>query len=54
LRKAIGIAANSNAWFKREDKGQRLGAIIFKHFTSLPEDNFLKKQLTTLSQWFDQ
>jgi len=51
IRKAIGMAAKTGAWFKSQDKGQQLGKLIFDNFENMEETNLMKKQLTALSNW---
>ncbi len=52
LRKAIGLAANKGGWFKRQNKGELLGDLIFEHYDQL-ENTVLKQRLEALSIWSD-
>jgi predicted ATP-dependent endonuclease of OLD family len=54
MRKAIGITAKRNDWFKRIDHGEVLGNIIFKYFDEMDEHNHLKKIFVGLSTWVDE
>lgn len=40
-------------WFKRIDRGEKLGNLIFKHFDSINEDTRLKKQLKQIMRWVE-
>jgi putative ATP-dependent endonuclease of OLD family len=53
IRIAIGMAAKTGDWFKRIDRGQQLGKMIFSDFDSLKTDNIIRKQLDALSDWID-
>lgn len=55
LRKAISSAsvASKKEWFKRIDRGEMLGEIIFKHFSSMGDATPLKKMLCGISEWVD-
>jgi putative ATP-dependent endonuclease of the OLD family len=54
LRKAISEASivKEKEWFKSITKGERLGNLIFLHYSDL-EDNELKQNLDKLSNWID-
>lgn len=40
-------------WFKRIDRGEKLGNLIFKHFDSINEETCLKKQLKQIMGWVE-
>ena len=52
-RRSLGERAKSknNSWFKRIDKGERLGMLIEDILPSLPEDNILRRHFTALEEW---
>lgn len=55
MRQAIGKAAKpkeAKGWFKRIDRGEFLGSVIFNYFGKM-EDKKIKKQLEDLSKWID-
>jgi len=53
-REALGKTAKDkdNGWFKRIDKGEFLGSVIFKYFDRM-KDKHIKKQLDELLKWID-
>lgn len=40
-------------WFKRIDRGEELGNIIFKHFDNINNETRLKKQLNQIMRWIE-
>lgn len=40
-------------WFKRIDRGEELGNIIFKHFDNINNETRLKKQLNLIMRWIE-
>lgn len=56
MRQAMGKASlikkDDKEWFKRIDRGEFLGSIIFKYFDNM-KDKKLKEQLEHLSNWID-
>lgn len=40
-------------WFKRIDRGEELGNIIFKHFDNINDETCLKKQLNQIMRWIE-
>lgn len=53
MRQAIGKTAKDKEWFKRIDRGEFLGSIVFKYFNQI-KDKKLKEQLENLSNWVDE
>jgi putative ATP-dependent endonuclease of the OLD family len=54
IRKAVGIVAKTNGWFKTIQKGQALGNLIFiDNEASLNDQSALSKQLIKISNWID-
>jgi len=53
MREALAEAAKKGEWFKRIDRGEVLGSIIFKYFDQIEDNKALKKQLQNLSNWVD-
>lgn len=50
LRKVLGEIANKNKWFKRPDKGEKLGKLIFAFYDEMQDkDIYLKMQ--QLKSW---
>lgn len=49
----FGKEAKKSKWYKRIDKGEELGDVIFKNWDVLSEDCRLKKVLKSLSNWID-
>ena len=52
LREAIGLAAKKNEWFKSQTKGEMLGNLLFKHYTTIGT-NELTQSLEALSNWIE-
>jgi predicted ATP-dependent endonuclease of OLD family len=55
MRQAMGEASRikDKEWFKRIDRGEFLGSIVFKHLDNM-KDKKLKGQLEGLSNWIDE
>ena len=49
----FGKEAKKKEWYKRIDKGELLGDVIFENWNSLPEECRLKQVLKSLSDWID-
>ena len=50
IRLAVGIAADQGKWFKRQDKGEELGKLVFSHLNTISKtDSGLK--LHELAEW---
>jgi hypothetical protein len=52
LRNAIGLAAKAKDWFKRIGTGERLGEVVCRHITHIPETDLAKK-MAELRRWID-
>ena len=52
LREAIGLAAKKNGWFKSQTRGEMLGNLLFKHYTTIGT-NELTQSLEALSNWIE-
>jgi len=50
IREAIGNSAKSNSWFKRPDRGRKLGELIYPHLTTIPDTDIAIK-LEKLKVW---
>jgi hypothetical protein len=50
LREAIGCAADQEKWFKRMDKGQRLGELVAKHLDRM-EGTATARTVKALQEW---
>lgn len=50
---AIGIAAKSGSWYKRQDYACNLGEIILSEFDNISNDCCLKAEFTRLLKWIE-
>jgi hypothetical protein len=50
IREAIGNAAKQGSWFKRIDKGEKLGELISQHLSAIPTTDLAKK-IEALRGW---
>lgn len=50
VRKALGAAAKTGEWFKRVEKGERLGQLIAEHWPSIATTS-LGRGLTAIADW---
>ena len=53
VRETITNISKSSEWFKRIDRGEELGNIIFKHFDKISDESCLKKQLHQIMRWIE-
>lgn len=53
LRCALGLAAKSGEWYKRQSYGEMMGAIILSHYDELSERCKLKTEIDAISKWID-
>lgn len=53
LRKAIGIVAGLNSWFKRIDYSEQVGQCILRHYDELDAGCHLKAEIDEISNWID-
>ncbi len=53
LRDAVGKAAHKNTWFKRIDRGEKLGEIVVKYLHQIP-DRDLARKIRMLREWVDK
>ncbi len=47
------ISDKDKAWFKRINRGEELGNIIFKNYEHLDSESCLKKQLNKIMEWIE-
>ena len=50
-RKALGKIANETGWFKRVDRGEKMGDAIFANFDVIGEDTTLHKNILAIIDW---
>lgn len=50
-RKKIGNAAKCGEWFKKIDRGEKMGDVIFSGFDSIRKDTMLYKVLSSVKTW---
>ena len=52
-RRSLGkcAKAKNNSWFKRIDKGERLGMLLAEILPTLPEGNILRRHFTAIEAW---
>ena len=50
IREAIGISAKSTGWFKRTNRGEKLGELIYPHLATIP-DSDLAIKFRELKEW---
>ena len=53
LREALSKASSENKWYKRIDYGEQLGNCILEHYTELPNNCRLKRELSSIISWID-
>lgn len=54
LRLALGLAAKSKEWYKRQDYGELMGKCILTHYSELANDSRLKSIIDMISSWIDK
>lgn len=54
LREYFGKKASTNNWYKRVDKGEKMGDVVLKCFTKLNSDSQLYKEISSLKSWMLQ
>lgn len=53
LRAAIGLTAQKNSWFKRQDKSYKLGVLLFAHYSEFDISVFTER-MEQLSLWIGE
>lgn len=51
VRKTLANLSAVKEWFKRIDRGEELGKIIFRYFKNLSDETHLKQQLNQIIRW---
>lgn len=54
IREAIGRSAGEKSWFKRQDKAEKLGDLLFKSYPAIVAGSPIKTKFDALSKWIDQ
>lgn len=51
VRKTLANLSAAKEWFKRIDRGEELGKIIFRYFKNISDETHLKQQLNQIIRW---